>query len=1155
MNNPDLSAVGTDLLSQRIMEAELRFLGSGLMFLLLLGMAHAQGVGSSGDIKGAVTDTSNAPVPQASVVVVETEKGFRRTVLTDVAGQYRVMGLLPGTYDVGAELSGFETAVRKGVTLTVGETVNADFQLKISPVKTRVDVTWEAPVLDTEKTNQADTIEQTYIRNLPIDRRDYLAYSLLVPGVTDSTWIADSQNFRVPQAPQSGLSFYGSNGRGNSVTVDGGEANDDFGAVFLNLSQDAVREFQINRSNYAAELGGASGGSINIVSKSGTNGVHGSAYAFFRNDALDARDPFAIDSALKPGQPFSLTAKGMPVKPPLNRQQFGGTLSFPIPKDRTFLFLAYEGLRRDESVAVPLLTDSSIFAPTSGDDVILTGLAAQGSSGTVPCLSASLAVQTGLLATESPATCAASLRSILTVHPNAPGLLKPHYNFVINQLETNGGVFPFKATEDLASGRLDHIFSANNLGFLRYNYGRDNEANVNLQGLTGFSEGYLTKNWDSTIVGAWFHIFSPQAMNEARAQWILYRSDVFTNDSGGPELDVPGIASLGRIYVLPSLLSGRHYELADNLTWARGSHKMKSGADVIFRGNHLESHSLLSGRFNFGTLPGGLVSPCLSTPTVCGVSASATSLAPLQSFALGLPQFYFQGFGSPTVARTLPLIRVYWQDSWAPWSNLTVDDGVRYELDKRYLPLTTDYDNVAPRVSFAWDPLKDHKTVIRGGYGWFYAPIYYNIDYVVRAVGVVDANGNAVANEGNGPNAVANLSQCALDTIACNRQIAQVFTTLTGTGAPPGINSALIYQTLFAQGKIGCGTPPVGTEACINATDMVQFGIPIAHTGAISPLSVLFIPASNYQNPYSQQAEFGVERQLGRGVSVSISYVWSHTLRIGRARDVNLLPAPFRPTGPANIPIRQWAGTDCSEGSLGLGATCFVNPRILQVNQYESSASALYQAGILEVNKRFANHFGLMASYTYSKALDDTTDWNSDYEAFDQASLQGERGLSEFDQRHKVVVAAVFESPWKGGADASLAERVLSGFTLSPIVRGNSSRPFNLLVGGDVNGDRHSTNDRPPGAPRDSGIGPNLWAFDMRLTRQFGMGEKVRLHLMVEGFNILNRTNFATVNNVVGVIGPPFDQHASENVSPSTGLGYTGALAKREIQLGLRVTF
>jgi len=132
----------------------------------------------------------------------------------------------------------------------------------------------------------------------------------LAPGVSNSNTIADNADFRVKQTPQSGLSFYGSNGRGNSVTVDGGEANDDAGGVRLNLSQDAVQEFQINRSNYGAELGGASGATINIVSKSGTNDLHGSLFGFFRNDSMDARNPFAFTQALVPGQPFSLTAQG-----------------------------------------------------------------------------------------------------------------------------------------------------------------------------------------------------------------------------------------------------------------------------------------------------------------------------------------------------------------------------------------------------------------------------------------------------------------------------------------------------------------------------------------------------------------------------------------------------------------------------------------------------------------------------------------------------------------------------------------------------------------------------------------------------------------------------------------------------------------------------
>src|SRR6202040_1891488 len=174
-------------------------------------------------------------------------------------------------------------------------------------VATVLEVTSEPPVVETERGSQADRISQEYIADLPIDRRDYLTYTLLAPGVSDSSRLAGDQDFRVKQTPQSGLSFYGSNGRGNSITVDCGEASGDSGGVRLTVSQDAVQEFQVNRSNYGADLGGASGASINIVTKSGTNEVHGSLFGYFRNDGMDARDPFAFGQALQPGGPFSFT--------------------------------------------------------------------------------------------------------------------------------------------------------------------------------------------------------------------------------------------------------------------------------------------------------------------------------------------------------------------------------------------------------------------------------------------------------------------------------------------------------------------------------------------------------------------------------------------------------------------------------------------------------------------------------------------------------------------------------------------------------------------------------------------------------------------------------------------------------------------------------
>src|SRR5262249_35208006 len=217
-----------------------KLLAVGLLCLLLLGSAHAQGVGSSGNIKGIVTDPNGSALPNVAVAVVGAQTGLRRTAVTDSTGLYRVTNLPPATYDVSAELHGFETRVRKGVPATRGETVLADSQMKVWQVRGKVEVPGEAALVDTKKASQANTIEQRYIRALPINRRDYLTYTLLVPGVADSTRMASDVDFRVKQTPQSGLSFYGSNGRGNSVAGDGGEANSDAGGGRATRGHDAV---------------------------------------------------------------------------------------------------------------------------------------------------------------------------------------------------------------------------------------------------------------------------------------------------------------------------------------------------------------------------------------------------------------------------------------------------------------------------------------------------------------------------------------------------------------------------------------------------------------------------------------------------------------------------------------------------------------------------------------------------------------------------------------------------------------------------------------------------------------------------------------------------------------------------------------------------
>jgi hypothetical protein len=1105
-----------------------------LACLLCSGLTFAQGVGASGDIKGAVTDPSGAVVANATVTATDIGKGIKHTVTTDNSGQYHLTSLQPATYSVSVTKTGFQPEVAKSVVVNIGQTSTVDFPMKVSQVSEQVEVTTEAPVVETERGGQSNVISEQFIRDLPINRRDYLTYTLLAPAVSDSTRLASDQDYRVKQTPQSGLSFYGSNGRGNSVTVDGGEVNDDAGGVRLNMSQDAVQEFQINRSNYGADLGGASGATINIVSKSGTNNVHGTMFGYFRNDALDAANPFALTQALAPGQVFNPAAPDLHAthtKDTLTREQFGGSIGMPIKKDKSFLFSSFEGLLGDAQNAVPLLTSTNIFrpsnSPVNNQVAILNGLAGLGAT-PVPCLTGQPALPA--------ATCAGILTNILTVS-NVPAA-SPLSKFLVSQFENNGGLFPYTNRLYLASTRFDHQFSEHNQIALRYSFGHDREENPDVTSLTGFTRGSSVKAFDHTLLASWFHQFSGRTLNEARAQWNYSDFDVVPNVPGEVGLDIPGFGNFGTQIFLPNFTIMRRYELADNVSLIRGKHNVKFGGYELIRGNHSESHTFFPGRFVFGNLPGGLLSPCLQVPAACGLTANPATINSLQSASLGLPQFYQQGFGNPIYNYPRPFTAAFVQDQWSVKPNFTLNVGVRYELDAQYGPLATDKNNFAPRVSFAWDPFKDHKTAIRAGYGIFYSPIYGQIADVVQTLGLV----NGI------------------------RPIAQVFVPLTGVpGAPPALTSAAIFQTLFAQGKVQCTTPAAGNAACITPANLTQFGINVTNTGPVPPLSVLFSGQHNYQNPYSQQAEFGIEREITHGWSVALSGIYVHTIGLPVALDVNdLTTAPITIAHLSNgaaVPVRNFNTSTTNPLTPGLapcgGAAiikCFAQPLLLQSDQYSSKGAALYEGAILEVKKRFSAHYSVMANYTLSKAFDTTTDFNSDFGPQDNTNLAGERALSNFDQRHKVVVASVIDTGRFGGV-------ALSNFQFSPIIRYNSGHPFNLLAGADVNGDRHSTNDRPIGAARNTGQGPDFTSFDMRIARRFRMTEHADLQLLAEGFNLFNRVNYASVNNIVGptffpgtfnVQGVKVDPTTASLASP---LAFTSTFPMRQLQFGIRIGF
>ncbi|HET9217806.1 MAG TPA: TonB-dependent receptor, partial [Terriglobia bacterium] len=473
---------------------------------------------------------------------------------------------------------------------------------------------------------------------------------------------------------------------------------------------------------------------------------------------------------------------------------------------------------------------------------------------------------------------------------------------------------------------------------------------------------------------------------------------------------------------------------------------------------------------------------------------SSTSITAVQAFNLGLAQSFQQAFGDPNVFSTEPYGSAYFEDRWRITRTLTLDLGLRYELDDIRDPIRTDKNNFAPRVAFAWDVLGDHRTTVRGGFGIFYAPSNYAIVQVANALGEVDGK----------------------------RQIAQV---LTSIGTPGAQSSANIYQTLLSQGVI---TVPVPTRT-ITQADLTQFGIVVDVTQR-PPLSVRFSASPDYASSYTEQASLGVQHAFGPDFVVNANYLFVSGLKILRAREKNLLPVPVNPA----LGIRVWSLTS-RDPSL------FVDPSLVQDNVYESTGRSFYHGMTLEIQKRLSSRVRLNANYTLSKAIDDVVDFNSDFQANDQLDLRAERALSSFDQRHKFVAYALIASP--------------GSFNVTPIFRANSGRPFNLLVGTDLNQDFHSTTDRPPFAGRNTGRGPNFWTVDLRVTRPVPLSESVRIELIAEGFNLFNRLNFRSVNNTVGLLSAPFDVSGRRDLSPSQPLAFTSAFDPRQIQLGARLSF
>ncbi|MDQ3130032.1 MAG: TonB-dependent receptor, partial [Acidobacteriota bacterium] len=342
----------------------------GLIFSLMICGAitvYPQASSSTADLRGQVTDANGAVIPNASVTLTDATRGTTRTAVTGEDGEYIFLAVPPSDYDLkiesaGGSFGGFTRRIR----LAIGEQANIPIQLTAAGVAANVDVSVDTEIVSTERTQQSSVIDERQIESLPLSRRNFLDLALLTPGVSDSDNISDASDARVAQGRASGLSFGGSNGRGNLVTVDGGPVVTTTGGVFDTVSQEAVQEFQVLRNSYNAEFGLSSGGIVNTVTKSGSNRVTGSIFGLFRDDKFDARNAFDFNPE---GQSE------------FNRQQFGGSLGAPIKQDRTFFFTAVERFNQKQNTFVNLFNPNN-FRVTGSQDSLFSFL--QGSTAVLP---------------------------------------------------------------------------------------------------------------------------------------------------------------------------------------------------------------------------------------------------------------------------------------------------------------------------------------------------------------------------------------------------------------------------------------------------------------------------------------------------------------------------------------------------------------------------------------------------------------------------------------------------------------------------------------------------------------------------------------------------------------------------------------------------
>jgi hypothetical protein len=1127
----------------------------GRMFVLTLfafasvSSAFSQAQASAADLTGTVVDPNGAVVAGATIRARNLGTNIERTTVSGDDGTYRLIGLPPGEYEVTAEAATFKRVVVNPVRLTVGQAAELRIAMEIGAQDAVVNVTGESvELIETTKTNVSNTIDQTRIENLPINTRNATGFALTI------STVGRDNGRPIGPAPTSGLNIGGQRGRSTLVQVDGADFTDNsINAARSTVSQEAVQEYQVTTNSYLPEFGRATGGIVNVVTKSGTNDLRGNVFGFIRDKSIQAKNAFApvID-----GDPDK--------RPPYTRVQFGATLGGPILKERTFFFAAFEQLRRQESGfftgdiignQTASITIGAPFLPLPQTFTGLTPAQVSYIQATLPT-NAPFALAYAHLASAGAQT---ALNGSSTLVNYLPGLGVPQGTVIgqrfilsgttvpltrnsqgelvafrpLTQLRT---LFPLSEATTFSSFRLDHLITAGHQLSLRIGYnpsklnGIQDESQNQTLGQNDYSRTGLQDLKDSSVALSLASVLPHNLVNEASVNFGGRRA---TFDSQVPSVahQIAGTAFIGSNPFSPVSRTENRYQIRDNLTWATGDHIIKVGGDANWIDINARFELNFPGLFNFSQQAGGSLVNTVNAMT--GVTTGCDS--PLfpeanrcpaftanQAYGLGFPSVFIQGFGDPNSRIKNKPVAFFAQDTWKILRNLTVNFGIRYDIEftdeiaptafrdpLTGIPLSEsdiqiaqdalgiqqgfprDTNNWAPRVGAAWDVFGNGKTVLRGAGGIFY-------DHPLLAVAFNSDIGDGSQQQ------QATLLPIGGPSPAGLLNAFQVFHGTAIPGVTPGLASTARYLNGF------------------------QRFDPSTFTGFGPLLPFTLHVAKDFQYPQAFQGNLAIEQMIGKDMSVSASYITVQSRFLNHPRDVNVVqtgqlienfrrfagrnptnfaeaaffsipaacPGPgcppgftiliprlvgrnglgqtvvsgpaanfFRPLGPNYFFVSALTGGMVSKAAFDAALAGSVRtPGPIspfgEVNAQVSDGYSSYNAMNLELKKRFSTNIQFLATYTWSHSIDDSSDLQTLLKPQNNNNLRADRSDSLFDQRHRFVFSGVIAAP-DGWRTASGYKRWLNGFTLSPIIEFASGRPFNILAVGDANGDLQSSNERP----------------------------------------------------------------------------------------------